>query len=246
MDYADGRTYAIPEGWPQASAEVLDVALRATLDALMEPEAIERLRRYYDPESAYSGLLFAEVGHNHDLEIGVDDLWAVSSLSIPVNARQGRLLLDQGSSRSNVHRQLQAIDATIAITDLDKAPLGSAATLDKMWDLHEALRSLLSTEERDSIHWVFAAKMCARKRPRLFPVRDTLVCQYLGGGQTLRTSRRRPGEFSTDMQVFAYLMTHQEVRDRLKAVRDGVTGVEVDRYDLRLLDAVLWTKAKWG
>lgn len=239
--YADGRTYELPTGWDPVSDEVLETALDATLRAL-DDSAVGRLATYYDPSGGYSGLLFAEEGENPPGTVTASDLWAVATLSIPVDSLQARQLF--GGARSRVASYLSAIPHDAAITDLDHTPLGAAGTLERMWDLYATFKGLLSTETKQSNHWVFAAKLCARKRIRLFPVRDNLVCAYLGSVDALKRNDGRPGDFVIDIQVFAYLMTHPQVRSQL---RELVRSPEhpVDGELLRLLDAVLWTKARW-
>jgi hypothetical protein len=243
-EYGDRRSFEVPGSWQAMSAEALSTAVDKTLAAMRSDRAPDRLRLYYDPEKSYAGLLFAEAGRNDPYDVTVDDLFAVSTLSIDIDARQARLLLDPGVKRTQVIRQLRRIPVDAALTDLGHAPEGSATTLDRMWDLYYSLRTLLATEERQSNHWVFAAKLCARKRPRLFPVRDSLVCHYLGDGRALKQGDGWPGDFHVDLPVFAHLVTHRDVRYELARLRDEVRDVLLDLEDLKLLDAVLWTAAK--
>ncbi|MFW6773201.1 DUF6308 family protein [Nocardioides sp. CPCC 205120] len=180
--YGDGRTYAIPSGWPETTEAMRATALEATLAAL-EPGVVDRLDRYYDPDGGYSGLLFATAGDNPAYDVSAADLWAVSTLSVQVDSRQARRIFDASNAR--IVSLLHALPVDTALSDLEHSPLGSAVTLDRMWDLHLLFKTLTSTDDRDSNRWVFASKLCARKRPGLFPVRDSLVCQHLAGGQSL-------------------------------------------------------------
>ena len=98
---------------------------------------------------------------------------------------------------------------------------------------------------------MFAAKLCARKRPALFPIRDSVVCGYLSGGLALAGSAKhaqqgRMGWFRSDIQVFAYLATDEDLRGALHALQDEATasGISVDSELLRLLDVLLWTRGK--
>ena len=68
-------------------------------------------------------------------------------------------------------------------------------------NLHTTFKPVLATEEKGSERWVFAAKLCARKGPKLFPVRDDLVCRWLADGRRLRKGNGWPGNFSIDIQV---------------------------------------------
>jgi Family of unknown function (DUF6308) len=243
--YADGRSYQLPTGWPQAIQEVLDTSVNQALVALRAPQCADRIRGYYNREGDFSGTTFLDVQPNDPFDITAADLWAVATLNVPVLARHGRLLLDANDARTRILRQLELLDSIdLPIADLEQGKNGSTTTLDHMWNLHHAFRSLLSSDDKESIRWVFAAKMCARKRPRLFPVRDQLVCRWLGGGRPLRTGDGWPGDFSIDIQVYAYLMTHEGVRSEIARIHDQINEVRLDEEDLRLLDVALWRHAK--
>ena len=117
-----------------------------------------------------------------------------------------------------------------------------------MGDLQDAVRTGLPPLGRGATNqWVFAAKLLARKRPALFPVRDAKVCIYLTGGKPLGRKAGRLGWFSRDIQVFAYLIAHPQVRERLTEARRQFTTSHpewpINHHDLRLLDVVLWMHA---
>lgn len=247
--YADGRTFRIPAGWTIASEDTLTLATTQALRALEVDDGFRRLAAYYDPDSNYAGTLFLDATPNDPRDVAAADLWAVATLSIPVHALQARRLLHDPGTSAHVHRQLTRLAEYVPITDLEDAVTGEDGrpALDVMWDLHDTFRTLLSHESADSNRWVFAAKLCARKRPLLYPVRDNLVCSYLSGGKPLGPGAGQLGRFGADLQVYAWLMTHDKVRDALSAVHTALTeqGVRVDETHLRLLDAALWTKAKW-
>jgi len=89
--------------------------------------------------------------------------------------------------------------------------------------------------------WVSASKLCARKRPDLFPVRDRLVCDHLG----LIAFKN----YQVDWPVFRSLINDQEIIANIdatiKATKQTAAGpVQLDRSRLRLLDAAIWTYAK--
>src|SRR3954447_11089730 len=188
--YADDRVYPLPQDWEAVSADALDLATTQALHALEVEPAANRLRTYYDPTGDYAGTTYLDVVPNETYAVGAADLWAVSTLSIPVHARQGRLLFDGPDIVAEVARLLRDIPDELRLTELDQ-PVAVAAAgsrrplLEVMWDLQGLFRNLLSTDQKTSNHWVFAAKLCARKRPLLFPVRDSLVCEYLSGGTSL-------------------------------------------------------------
>jgi hypothetical protein len=90
--------------------------------------------------------------------------------------------------------------------------------------------------------WVTASKLCARKRPDLFPVRDRLVCDHLG------LSHFR--NYQVDWQVFRALISDQDVVAAIDSVgkaleaNPGAENLEVDHSRLRMLDAAIWTYTK--
>ncbi|MGH8825731.1 MAG: hypothetical protein ACRDVN_14845, partial [Jiangellaceae bacterium] len=53
--YADGRTFALPDGWAPVADEVLATAQKQTLAALGGEAAIDGLARYYNREGSYAG-----------------------------------------------------------------------------------------------------------------------------------------------------------------------------------------------
>lgn len=239
--YGDDRTYTLPPTWEPLTNDVVATTLEQALEAVTGDGAHARLARYYDQSSSYCGTLFLDVEPNLPDRVEAADLYAVTTLSIDLDARHGRLLLDDGEVRAGLHRQLRGLDSDLPITDLEHGDGGSAETLIRMYELHARFRDLLPGA---SSRWVTAAKFCARKRPRLFPVRDNLVCIYLGGGRPLKSGDGWPGDFSVDMQVYAYLMTHTSVRNALTHLRAKLESddIRVDE-DLRLLDSALWMVA---
>ena len=241
--YGDDRTFALPDGWAPLSDEVVGTATGQALAALAGAAALGGVARYYDRTGSYAGTLFLDARPNDPYSIEASDLYAVTTLSIKLDARHGRLLLDEGDDRMRVHEQLRSLDPDLPITDLERGQGGSAGTLTRMYELHSHLRDLLAG---DSNRWVTAAKICARKRPRLFPVRDNAVCRYLAGGRPLKRGDGWPGDFSVDIQIYANLMTNPTVVDELTRLRrelEETRGGRPDDEDLRMLDTALWMAA---
>ena len=90
--------------------------------------------------------------------------------------------------------------------------------------------------------WVTASKLCARKRPDLFPVRDNVVCKYLGLIEP-------KGNYEVDWQVFRHVIQDNAIRRRLDEIVDEAAarpGVDVGHPNRRLrhLDVVLWMHAR--
>lgn len=242
--YADGRSYEMPADWLPLSENVLDGALQRGQQAVTTPDAFDRLASYYNTASEYAGTSFLDVKPNHPSSVDAADLYAVSRLSITVTNLQGRLLLtDEKDVVPRTGQLLAAISPDVSIGDLTPDLLAA------MWQLQHYFRTLLATETRQSNHWVFAAKLCARKRSALFPVRDSVVCRYLSGGQQLAHSAKhvqagRLGWFSSDIQVFAYMATDDALRESLESLRNRARehDLAIDEQPLRLLDVLLWTR----
>lgn len=243
--YADGRTYPMPAGWEPVNALLLEGALAAALDSL-DDTALDRVRTYYDPTTKYAGnFLTAEDGYSGGVgpnDIDPSDLFAVSTLSIDISSLAARTLLRPSPARTQVQRALAQVPSGLPITSLDSDPNRDGHVLESLKAAYDAIRT---SNGGNSNTWVFASKLLARKRPYLAPVRDNLVCFLLNGDAALK--RPGLGTFSTDLQVFAYLMTSATVTTRLADIRHVLmqqgAGDQLEPSDLRLLDVVLWTRA---
>jgi hypothetical protein len=129
------------------------------------------------------------------------------------------------------------VDADLALAD--------AETLQAMEDFHLALKQAISpTESPTANPWVTASKLSARKRPDLFPVRDSVVCRALG-------LQERKQNYQVDWLVYRSLMQDDQIRFRLDQVIDEAArhpGVDVGRRMSRLrhLDVVLWMHHRKG
>lgn len=247
MQYHDSeRSYLLPTGWATTGEATLALATGQAWKALSATpprgrSVAARLGAYYRIDGKYAGATFCEVEPNDPFVMTATDLWAVTTLSIKVPPREGRRLLEPGRLRTAIHRHLRRLPTDLPLTDLEDG------TLDAMYDLYSELREVGSSEGRESNWWVFASKLCARKRPELFPVRDALVCGLLSGGKVLGGADGRLGWFANDLQVFAHLISNEDIRTRLRSLQsdlDGESGVRADGSLLRLLDAALWTYAK--
>lgn len=232
--------YALPQGWHPVDCHVLDDALSRALDAWGR-DAADRVRAYYDPSSDYAGGLLTQVPESDPGYVDAADLFAVTTLSMRIHPKVARALTTENSAtRQALTRALNPsrVPTTLPITALDQEPGEPGEVLAFLESAYIELRTARSTS---SNAWVFAAKMCARKRPHLAPVRDRVVCELLNGGPLRRGG---VGSFQVDIQVFAYIMSSPETTRRLLELRSEVTrrGVELEKSDLRLLDVVLWTR----
>lgn len=239
--HADALT--VPVGWQSvpdgALAAARSVALRA-LDAATKasdgiPPAHARVAAYYDPGGNYAGSTFLDLPSN-PAAFTVSDLHAVTLLGVELDALSTRRLLGPGEHAKTLTRLLATIPE-----DADLATAGSEQ-LAAMGDLHEEMRLTLAPvgRERTSQKWVRAAKLCARKRPRLFPVRDTVVRDLLGLTAT--------GNYEVDYQIFRALIQDEFVCEAIESVRATAgehNGAQVTDPRLRLLDVALWTYGSW-
>lgn len=117
--------------------------------------------------------------------------------------------------------------------------------LEAMGRLHEAVKlGMSSPSAKRSSPSVTAAKLCARKRPDLLPVRDTMVQKHLG--------MDRYQSYEIEYQVYRALIGDTDIIKALDKATSEAQTVELGRDlvitepRLRVLDAALWTHAKYG
>ena len=151
--------------------------------------------------------------------------------------------MSAGPLRTIVRGNLQHLPVTVPLSEV------TPSHLNHMRGLYEAIRTMLPPlgKNPETNQWVLSSKICARKRPLLFPVRDSQVCTYLASNIRMGGKPGQLGWFSRDIQVFAHLITHPLVRAKLNEVRTQLNKEQqtwsFDWCDLRLLDAVLWMQA---
>jgi len=226
----------IPTGWPELSSELREQVRDKALKALQldgERPAQDRLRFYYDVDGDYAGASFAQLAPIEPDNINATDLHATRLLSVPIGAGATRRLLDDGAARTEV------LDALRAIPDRDLL-IADPATLEAMEFFYLAVKTNLSAAStRHPDAWVTASKLCARKRPELFPVRDRRVSAYLG--------LTRHNSYKVAWQVFRHLIGDRDVIKAIDALSDATlagaqgTRLRLDDSRLRLLDAAIWT-----
>ncbi|MBW3086462.1 hypothetical protein KEM60_02683 [Austwickia sp. TVS 96-490-7B] len=225
----------VPEGWRNADL-YLEPALDRVWTALRDTRTPERLARYYSPDANFAGSTFLYHGESDPEDLTHEDLLAVTLLDVKIPPRTVRSLLESGPTRNRVLELLSA-DRLPLDAKLEEA---TPELLEAMVQLYEFLRGLVPpTRDRYEVNWATAAKICARKRPNLFPVRDEVVCRYL---------RLWPSRYQVDWQVFAWIMGHDDVRDQLeKLIRRtaDVSGTDVGDPGtlLRHLDVAVWMHA---
>lgn len=234
MTSTDPRFTTVPHEWEAPGREAVAGALGAVEAALSDPRAVEYLARYYSRERNFAGATFLALGPASPWDICAADLLALTLLSVEAPPYSVRKLLEPSAERNHVLRLLSEdrlpVDAELAMADDD--------TLKAMAELHEAFKMYLSPAHSQAKNpWVTASKLCARKRPDLFPVRDSVVCNALGLGRN----------YQVDWQVFRGLIQDAKVRDRIDALVDAASreGADIGHPNRRLrhLDVLLWMKA---
>jgi len=167
------------------------------------------------------------------VDITVSDLLAATLLSVRIGARATRRILQKGATRDDLLQKL--MDVPDAQLDLAGIP-----ELMAMAALYEAVKQALSADTvKNPNAWVTASKLCARKRPDLFPVRDREVCDHLGLADVKN--------YQVDWQVYRSLVRDPDINAAIDTMMMSVEAaaggrpLQVDHSHLRLLDAAIWT-----
>lgn len=181
-------------------------------------------------ESNYAGATFLSLGQNDPKIIGFDDLLAVTTLSVRVPVAAIRRFVGE-SEGDEIDVLLAKVDPGLRLEDV-----ADTEVTDEMAAFYEAVKTALRRSgSSTSGAWVTASKICARKRPHLFPVRDSVLRDVLG----------LQGDYNADWPVFAAVVRDAEVHSHLeRLVREVASEEGVDVGDpthlLRHLDVVLW------
>lgn len=199
------------------------------MKALRHPRASELLVAYYNPSGRYAGGTFLDLKPNPAYEITPTDLYALSLLDVRAKPRGGRRLLESGPHRDRVRAALKdkRLPQKVDLRTADDETFAAAE------ELYIAVKTALGDNP-----WVTASKLCARKRPRFFPVRDNVV--------TVR--RLELGKsWLIDWKVFQHLLNDSSLEDMLaKRLLDAneISGsVAITDPPLRVLDVLLWMTA---
>lgn len=221
-----------PATWPTVPEALVNSARLTVLAAL----STAPLERYYDVAGNYAGATFVGLKPNDPYDLTAADLHAVRMLSVSVEPAATRRLLNESSLRDHV---LEALRSTPP--DVSLATAG-AAELECAWKLHLALKQALAEPfvKRVSNPWVTAAKLAARKRPALMPVRDRVV------GAALEVLALNDGRI--DLLLYRQLLADASVIDAIETAVKGARAradeagshCVFDDEPLRLLDAALW------
>jgi hypothetical protein len=237
----DERFTSIPEGWEALTEQAYEAARVATMEALHHDTAVDRHARYYAREGDFAGTTFLTIGPCDPYRFTSGDLLALTLLQVQVSPAVVRRLTEPSRTGERLMAMLQGQHLTVN-ADLT---LADEATMQAMADFHVAVKPALSAGEAASANpWVTASKLTARKRPDLFPVRDSVVCELLG-------LSGRKQNYEVDWQVYRRLLQDDVIRNRLDQVVDDAAareGVDVGSpmRRLRHLDVVLWMHARRG
>ncbi|MDO8144927.1 DUF6308 family protein [Isoptericola sp. 178] len=227
-------TRELPEGWPALEPAAEARAKATALEAL----GTASLERYYDTRGDYAGATFASISPNDPYDVTGADLHALTMLSVRVGPGATRRVLDDGKPRRDLLEALAELDPNIPLADAAPTDLANA------WSLYTTAKDALADPKVPaSDPWVTAAKLVARKRPHLLPVRDTKVRALLG------LATHRDGRL--EIQALRALVTDAEVTDALdwavEAARErgrlDDRACVFDDEPLRILDAALWMHA---
>lgn len=209
--------------------------LPAALEDGKEQEAAALLKKYYGSRyavvteiSAYkvplTGAWFDDFdpsgtrGTSPDV-VTADDLLSLSLLSTPVNGNAVHAILGPLSSKITALLEQIPVDETLA-SHHDEVTADNFPA----WRLENLLREI------HGIGLTYASKLIARKRPRLYPILDSVICEQLGGGGVYLEPLRR--EFR-DENLLQFLRT----------ARDAA-GLPESISDLRIFDVVTWMHGK--
>lgn len=218
--------------WWRPDPTLMAEAVKLARQVVETPEATDDLISYYTVDSNYAGATFADLAPNDPYSIGPADLLAVTTLSVDVKPYAIRTLTELRADE--ITSRLEQLDPELRLESIDPATHARP-----MGDLQDLMRSCLGRAGAATANpWVTASKLCARKRPHLFPVRDNVVLDFLG----------LPKTYPVDWPAFQGLMADQSLMAELEkrideaANADGV-AIGDPTHRLRHLDVVLWMHA---
>lgn len=219
--------------FPAVSSKTVDFAKEQCLLVLNDDQTPGRIRQYYDVDTNYAGATFTCLAPNSSDAITATDLLAVTTLSVSIPVLAIRRVLENKETQDKIRDALGSLpDRSLEETSEQDFP-----SMERFYDLVKSL--LAKADTKSSNPWVTASKIVARKRPKLYPVRDRVVCDFLGIS--------RLNDRAKDWVVFRELMRDEEIRAALSASMSKAEALKDERvvgFDvepLRQLDVVLWT-----
>ncbi|HEY9240916.1 MAG TPA: DUF6308 family protein [Streptosporangiaceae bacterium] len=179
-------------------------------ETLAQPGVRPAVAAYFDPAAGFAGMTFGTLGDNPPDQLTPADLLAVSLLDITWRPDVVQRLL--GSDRARLAGLLAGISADVDLWLATDADLGA---VDAAWD------ALLDIP---GVGTASAAKLLARKRPRLCPITDKVVIRAVG----------LPG---LTWEVLRCLLQDPAARAEVEALRPPeAAGASL----LRILDVAIW------
>ena len=179
-------------------------------ESLARPGVRPAVAAYFDPAEGFAGMTFATLGDNPPDQLTAADLLAVSLLDITWRPDVVRRLL--GTDRDRFAGLLAGISTGVDLWQATDADLGA---VDLAWD------TLLDIP---GVGTASAAKLLARKRPRLCPITDKVVISAAG----------LPG---LTWDVLRCLLQDPGARAEIEALRPpDAAGASL----LRILDVAIW------
>ncbi|OLT30179.1 hypothetical protein BJF82_12185 [Kytococcus sp. CUA-901] len=184
-------------------------------------------------QSNFAGATFTELKPNHPYVLGVADLLAVTTLSVDIPPPAIRRLLS-AETAERIASLLQDLGP-----DLELSTIEAPVVAPLMANLYELIKRELRRHGAETSNaWVTASKICARKRPRLYPVRDSVVVTDLG----------LTGFYAEDWPVFADILNDATVMEKLQSLVAHANTAEAELGDeallLKHLDTVLWMRGQ--
>jgi hypothetical protein len=179
-------------------------------ETLARPGVRPAVAAYFDPAEGFAGMTFSTLGDNPPDQFTPADLLAVSLLDISWRPDVVRRLL--GSDRQELAGLLAGISTEV---DLWQATDADLAAVDVLWD------ALLDIP---GVGTASAAKLLARKRPRLCPITDKVVIRAAG----------LPG---LTWEVLRCLLQDPGARASIEALRPPEAA---SASLLRILDVAIW------
>lgn len=213
-------------------------------DTIVHALDVANLAAYYRRRGNYAGSTFTDIQPNEPYDLTASDLHAVSMMAVTVEPAATRRLLEPSMLREVVLHALAHVPVDVRLEDADESQMQRA------WNLQMALKEALAPyDAKKSNCWITAAKISARKRPLLIPVRDKVVGRALGP-----VAHKDAGVY---WQLMAAALRDPAVQEALVKAQERVetsvfsgkwgseTGkelgpVELETNPMRLIDVALW------
>jgi hypothetical protein len=207
--------------------------VRSALRAAGDPgtRTRELLRRYYAVEGPHAGISFLDgTEGEHPETVQAADLFAVSMLGLPVPPAAARRVLHDTAWARRIEACLETLPVQATLVGTEAPPLVALRAL------HDGVLAAIDPRPQPSeVSRVVASAVCARKRPELFPVIDTPLCDALllpGPGYPVRCWQAVRAVLRADGVVDALTRAFRSLH------RDQ-PGLAVDVYPLRQLQVLL-------